>query len=56
MKVLNIHEVDDVRLDDYELPERGPKDVVVKMKAVRHLRQRPVLHQMGRHHARSRAG
>ncbi len=34
MKVLNIHEVDDVRLDDYELPEAGPKDVVVKMKAV----------------------
>lgn len=34
MKVLNIHEVNDVRLDDYELPERGPKDVVVKMKAV----------------------
>jgi threonine dehydrogenase-like Zn-dependent dehydrogenase len=34
MKVLNIHEVGDVRLDDYELPEAGPKDVVVKMKAV----------------------
>ena len=34
MKVLNIHEVDDVRLDDYVLPEAGPKDVVVKMKAV----------------------
>lgn len=34
MKVLNIHEVNDVRLDDYELPEAGPKDVVVKMKAV----------------------
>jgi len=34
MKVLNIHEVDDVRLDDYELPEAGPNDVVVKMKAV----------------------
>ncbi len=33
MKVLNIHEVGDVRLDDYELPERGPRDVVVKMKA-----------------------
>lgn len=33
MKVLNIHEVGDVRLDDYELPEAGPKDVVVKMKA-----------------------
>lgn len=34
MKVLNIHEVDDVRLDDYVRPEHGPKDVVVKMKAV----------------------
>ena len=34
MKVLNIHEVNDVRLDDYQLPERSPKDVVVKMKAV----------------------
>ena len=34
MKVLNIHEVNDVRLDDYELPEHGPHDVVVKMKAV----------------------
>ena len=34
MKVLNIHEVGDVRLDDYVLPEVGPKDVVVKMKAV----------------------
>jgi (R,R)-butanediol dehydrogenase / meso-butanediol dehydrogenase / diacetyl reductase len=34
MKVLNIHEVNDVRLDDYQLPEAGPKDVVVKMKAV----------------------
>lgn len=34
MKVLNIHEVNDVRLDDYELPEAGPRDVVVKMKAV----------------------
>lgn len=33
MKVLNIHEVGDVRLDDYRLPERGPKDVVVRMKA-----------------------
>lgn len=33
MKLLNIHGVDDVRLDDYELPEAGPKDVVVKMKA-----------------------
>jgi (R,R)-butanediol dehydrogenase / meso-butanediol dehydrogenase / diacetyl reductase len=34
MKVLNIHEVNDVRLDDYQLPAAGPKDVVVKMKAV----------------------
>ncbi len=34
MKVLNIHEVNDVRLDDYVLPEAGPRDVVVKMKAV----------------------
>lgn len=34
MKVLNIHEVDDVRLDDYVRPEHGPNDVVVKMKAV----------------------
>ncbi|MCB2072168.1 MAG: alcohol dehydrogenase catalytic domain-containing protein [Novosphingobium sp.] len=33
MKVLNIHEVNDVRLDDYVLPEAGPNDVVVKMKA-----------------------
>ncbi|MCB2059625.1 MAG: alcohol dehydrogenase catalytic domain-containing protein [Novosphingobium sp.] len=33
MKVLNIHEVNDVRLDDYVLPDAGPKDVVVKMKA-----------------------
>jgi len=33
MKVLNIHEIDDVRLDDYELPEAGPKDVILKMKA-----------------------
>lgn len=33
MKVLNIHEVGDVRLDDYALPEHGPKDVIVKMKA-----------------------
>ncbi|NND49303.1 MAG: alcohol dehydrogenase catalytic domain-containing protein [Rhizobiales bacterium] len=33
MKVLNIHEVNDVRLDDYVLPEAGPKDVVLKMKA-----------------------
>ncbi len=33
MKLLNIHGVDDVRLDDYTLPQAGPKDVVVKMKA-----------------------
>ncbi|MFA7586689.1 MAG: alcohol dehydrogenase catalytic domain-containing protein, partial [Novosphingobium sp.] len=33
MKVLNIHGAGDVRLDDYVLPEAGPKDVVVKMKA-----------------------
>jgi 2-desacetyl-2-hydroxyethyl bacteriochlorophyllide A dehydrogenase len=33
MKVLNIHEVGDVRLDDYTRPEAGPKDVVVKIKA-----------------------
>jgi (R,R)-butanediol dehydrogenase/meso-butanediol dehydrogenase/diacetyl reductase len=34
MKLLNIHGVGDVRLDDYERPTTGPKDVVVKMKAV----------------------
>ena len=33
MKVLNIHEVNDVRLDDYVRPEHGANDVVVKMKA-----------------------
>jgi len=33
MKVLNIHEVGDVRLDDYVMPDPGPNDVVVKMKA-----------------------
>jgi (R,R)-butanediol dehydrogenase / meso-butanediol dehydrogenase / diacetyl reductase len=33
MKVLNIHGVGDVRLDDYEMPNAGPKDVVLKMKA-----------------------
>jgi len=33
MKRLNIHEVNDVRLDDYVLPNAGPKDVVIKMKA-----------------------
>jgi len=34
MKLLNIHGVGDVRLDDYARPAAGPKDVVVKMKAV----------------------
>jgi (R,R)-butanediol dehydrogenase / meso-butanediol dehydrogenase / diacetyl reductase len=34
MKLLNIHGVDDVRLDPYVRPDAGPKDVVVKMKAV----------------------
>ena len=34
MRVLNIHDVNDVRLDDYRPPEPGPADVVVKMKAV----------------------
>ena len=33
MRVLNIHGVDDVRLDAYERPEAGPKDVVIQMKA-----------------------
>ena len=33
MERLNIHGVNDVRLDPYERPEAGPKDVVVKMKA-----------------------
>lgn len=33
MKLLNIHGVGDVRLDDYARPEAGPKDVVVKIKA-----------------------
>jgi threonine dehydrogenase-like Zn-dependent dehydrogenase len=33
MKLLNIHGVGDVRLDDYTRPEAGPKDVVVRMKA-----------------------
>ena len=31
--LLKIHAVNDVRLDAYERPEPGPKDVVVKMKA-----------------------
>jgi (R,R)-butanediol dehydrogenase / meso-butanediol dehydrogenase / diacetyl reductase len=33
MHLLTIHDVNDVRLDPYERPEAGPKDVVVKMKA-----------------------
>jgi (R,R)-butanediol dehydrogenase/meso-butanediol dehydrogenase/diacetyl reductase len=33
MKLLNIHGVGDVRLDDYARPQAGPKDVVVKIKA-----------------------
>ena len=33
MHVLNIHGVNDVRLDPYSRPEPGPKDVVVRMKA-----------------------
>lgn len=33
MKLLNIHGVNDVRLDDYARPKAGPKDVVVRMKA-----------------------
>ncbi len=33
MKLLNIHGVNDVRLDDYQRPEAGPNDVVIKMKA-----------------------
>ena len=33
-KLLTIHGVDDVRLDDYRRPEAGPSDVVVKMRAV----------------------
>lgn len=32
MKLLKIHGVDDVRLDDYQRPEAGAKDVVIKMK------------------------
>lgn len=34
MRLLTIHGVGDVRLDPYDRPEAGPKDVVVKMKAV----------------------
>ncbi len=33
MKLLNIHGVGDVRLDEYARPAAGPRDVVVKMKA-----------------------
>ncbi|WIW90136.1 alcohol dehydrogenase catalytic domain-containing protein (plasmid) [Sphingobium sp. V4] len=33
MRLLTIHDVNDVRLDPYQRPEPGPKDVVVKMKA-----------------------
>lgn len=33
MRVLNIHGEDDVRLDPYELPTVGPRDVTLKMKA-----------------------
>lgn len=33
-KLLTIHGVNDVRLDDYDRPAAGPRDVVVKMKAV----------------------
>jgi (R,R)-butanediol dehydrogenase / meso-butanediol dehydrogenase / diacetyl reductase len=33
MRLLKIHGVGDVRLDAYERPATGPKDVVVKMKA-----------------------
>lgn len=34
MRVLNIHGVDDVRLDNYTRPAAGPRDVVLKTKAV----------------------
>lgn len=34
MQRLNIHDVNDVRLDPYERPEAGPKDVVIRMKSV----------------------
>ena len=33
MKLLTIHDVNDVRLDDYTRPDPGPADVVVRMKA-----------------------
>ena len=32
-RLLNIHAVNDVRLDKYARPEPGPKDVVIRMKA-----------------------
>lgn len=32
MQILNIHEVDDVRLDETSVPEPGPKDVVIDVK------------------------
>ena len=32
-RLLNIHAVNDVRLDTYQRPEPGPKDVVIRMKA-----------------------
>lgn len=32
-RLLRIHAVNDVRLDDYQRPAPGPQDVVVKMKA-----------------------
>ena len=34
MKMLNIHDVGEVSLDDYLRPEHGPNDVVVRMKVV----------------------
>jgi len=33
MKLLTIHNINDVRLDEYQRAEPGPKDVVVKIKA-----------------------
>lgn len=33
MKLLNIHNVNTVSLDEYERPQAGPKDVVIKMRA-----------------------
>lgn len=33
MRLLNIHGVGDARLDSYERPPAGPKDVVIRMKA-----------------------